>query len=280
MHYYENDLPTINEIVFVKVYKIGKDAIYCKLIEYGNAEGFLPKTELDKGTYNNAEGVFKEKKIYPMAIIPIFDATTGEALIADKNGTIQLSYRRVKICERDDYVRKFEYMAKIYRLTNEIATLSNTTLDVVLPVTMWKYVQKSDLNNTKELYTAILDNPQSYVKNIPELSKAIENIESRITRTSMTVHQEFEFVVLCNNAVDVIKEILDHKDNDSTVEYVSAPRYRIVVEGNSEKECDDKIKKCITLLKSRIVDRKIIFEITTRKIIKEREVSLKFLQQA
>jgi translation initiation factor 2 alpha subunit (eIF-2alpha) len=205
----------------------------------------------------------------------------GKGPIDDVKETVNLSYRRVKECERDNYIKKFDYFSRIYRLTNEIKDLCDLPMRDVLEMTMWKTLEKDDLDNSKDIYHSILENPMSYLTHIPEKNrkKIAENIESRITRTSMAVHQEFDFIVLCNDAVNTIKEILDFYDNDFVIEYVSAPKYRIVVEGRKTKECDEKIQKCIDILKTKINNRKIIFEIGNKKIVKECEMTLKFLQQ-
>lgn len=291
MSYYENDLPTINEIVFVKIYRITDEALYCRLIEYGGQEAVLPKTELDKKTYNSAERIFDDKKTYPMCVTSV-DAVKK---------TVDLSYRKVKPCHRDDYLKKFDFVVKIYRLTTEIATLSGVSIDAVLPMTMWKVFQKDDLDNSKDIFYSILDNPKSYLQwlesdivvsvsatdqrekiqccCIKDGKNIIQNIESRITRTSTTVHQEFEFLVLCNNAIDTIKEILNYKTDNGVIEYVNAPKYRIVVEDKTEKLCKDRIQECIDIIKSRIGDKKINFSVGNYKIVKQCDVLYKFLEK-
>lgn len=287
MSYYEADYPNLNEVVFVTIDNITDDAIYCRLVEYKNKEGFLPITEYDKKVNNsNPKKHFSENKVYPMITVPIFDEDTGEAMICDKSGIINLSHRRIKQCDHEDLLKKFDYFSKIYRLTREISLLSNILMDNILPLTMWRVLQKDNIENSKEIHDMILDNPSSYVESIVtnkpiETKKILENIESRITRTQLIIHQEFELAITSNRAINVLKEILNYSDDNLTVEYVNAPKYRIVVNGKLEQECDDKLKKCLNVLQERVgSDRnKIIFKIGNKFVAKERELCIKYLDR-
>lgn len=44
--FYENKFPKANEVVVVEVTKIDTMGVICKLIEYGNIEGYIPTPEL------------------------------------------------------------------------------------------------------------------------------------------------------------------------------------------------------------------------------------------
>jgi translation initiation factor 2 alpha subunit (eIF-2alpha) len=272
MSYYETDYPSLNEVVFVIIEKFTNDAIYCRLVEYDNKQGFLPITELDKKVQPNPKKHFTEKKVYPMIVMNVD---------IDK-GVIDVSYRRIKECDREKYLEKFDYFSKIFRLTREISLLSNILMDNILPLTMWKVLQKDTIENSKEIYDMILDNPSSYMENIvtdkPMEAKILENIESRITRTQMTIHQEFDLIIACNGAIDVLKNILNYSDDNLIIEYVNAPKYRIVVNGKTEQECDITLQKCIHVLKERTLNsHKIMFKIGNKTVVKERELIIKYL---
>lgn len=276
MSYYETNYPNLNEVVFVTIDNFTDDAIYCRLVEYKNKEGFLPITELDKKVQPNPKKHFSEKKVYPMIVMDV-DAAKG---------VIDVSYRRIKEIDREKYLEKFDYFSRIYRLTTEISLLYNMLMDNILPFTMWRVLQKDSIENSKEIHDMILDNPASYVETIIadnpiETKKILENIESRITRTQLIIHQNFELAVACNEAVNVLKNILSYTDDRLTVEYVNAPKYRIVVNGKTEQECDDKLRKCLNTLQERVgSDRnKIMFKIEKKVIVKERELCIKYLDR-
>ena len=277
MSYYEKEYPDVNEVVYVRITKIQDDSIYCKLIEYGDKEGFLPITDLDKKSQANPKKYFNENKIYPMTVMRI----------NKNNGTIDLNYNRIKADEREKYVEKFEYFVKIFKFTSEISLLSNLLMEKVLPATMWKLVQKCDINNSKEIYNTILDDPASYMEDItsnyPDLAKkTLDNVESRITRSRMIIHQEIKLFVTCQNAINVLKEILSSSSEDIAqnikIEYVNAPKYRIVVEGKTNNECDEKLNNCLESIKKKINgNNSITLNMGSKTTVKENEITFKNL---
>lgn len=273
MSYYSKEYPEKGDIVYTTISRIENDALYCKLIEYENKEGFLPITGLDKKSQSNPKKYFKENKIYPMTVMDI-DADTG---------TIDLNYNRIKSDDRDKYLEKFDYCAKIFRFTHEISMLTDLFMDSILPKTMWKVLQKEDIDNSKEIYTSILDDPAKYIKEImidnPEMEKkTLDNIESRIVKTHMSIHQEFYLNITCNNAVNVLKKILNYQNDDAKIEYVNAPKYRIIVEGKTDDECDTKLKACINYLKTAASEwTGVMFSIGSRIVAREKEIFIKHL---
>lgn len=172
-------------------------------------------------------------------------------------------------------------------MTTEISLLSNMLMDNILPFTMWRVLQKDSIENSKEIHDMILDNPASYVENILannkpiETQRILENIESRITRTQLIIHQDFDLAVACNGAINRLKEILSYSDDNLIVEYVNAPKYRIVVNGKTEQECDDRLKKCLNTLQERIGSdkNKIMFKVGNKMVAKERELCIKYLDR-
>jgi translation initiation factor 2 subunit 1 len=274
MSYYAKEYPKVDEVVCVTISRIEKDALYCKLIEYEDKEGFLPITGLNRKSHYNPKKYFKENKIYPMTVMRV-----------DENkGIVDLSYNRIKSDdEKKKYVEKFEYFSKIFKFTHEISLLSDLLMDSILPTTMWRVLQKDDIDNSKEIYTSILDNPAAYIEDIitahPNVAqRALDNIESRITRTYMTVHQEFNLNAICTNAINVLKEILTYPNDEVKLEYVNAPKYRIIVEGKTEDECDLKLERCIDHLNNTISERTgIIFNIGNKTVAKEKEIFIRNL---
>jgi translation initiation factor 2 alpha subunit (eIF-2alpha) len=270
MNYYENDYPVVGEVVFVKIIDITDNTLYCNLIEYSNKSALLQTSEIGR-MYKKCTSYFSEKKVYPMLVVGVED------------DVVSLSYKKIRDTERDDYVKKIDFFSKIFRLTNEISTMSNLPMDLLMPVTFWRHIKKSDLDESKKIFHDILlDGGEEYLSYIPneyQIDKLAisKSIRSRTTISYMTIHHEFEMIFLCENAVDVIRETLLYNDYMVSVEYVNAPKYRIVVQGKTKEECDERIEECFKTLKKKIENKKIIFKIGNQKIIKESEISFKFL---
>jgi translation initiation factor 2 subunit 1 len=309
MSYYENNYPEINEVVYVKINSVSEHGIYCSLIEYDNKEGFLQNTEMDKKIYYDRKKYFNFTKVYPMLVIDIN---------FDKNH-IDLSHSKIKADERDKYIKYFDYLSKIYRLSEEFSKISQLALNDVLPLTMWKFIKKDDIENSQKTFKSILEKPNNFVDHAKELYPTqslefVDNLSSRITSTTMTIYKNFNINFYCDNAIDEIKKILDFTDVDTNVkiEYINAPTYRLIVDckfdfedkrniiieksieshnikmKNGEKHdyikiiediCIEEFDMMINLIKERIAGKKINFNLGDTFLAKEREITIKYLQK-
>jgi translation initiation factor 2 subunit 1 len=307
MSYYGNNYPEIDEVVFVTISSFSEHGIYCNLIEYDNKEGFLANTELDKKIYYERKKYFNFKKVYPVLVMDInFD-----------KGYIDLSHKRIKSDERDKYIKYFDYVSKMYRLTEEFSKISKLAVTDLLPLTMWNFMKKDEIENSQKKFKAILQKPDEFIEKAKEIYPSesndfLDNLTSRISSTTLTIHQQFDLIVYCENAIQEIKNILDFPELEShiKIEYINSPTYRLVVEckfeddrndlidkyieihkqkiHNKERQhCDlvklgndlfvDDINKYIELLKEKIKGKNIHFELGDKFLIKEREITIKYL---
>lgn len=263
MSYYSEQYPKVDDIVIVTISKIEKDAIYCVLLEYDNKEGFLPITGLDKKSNANPKSYFKTGHRYPMTVTNVEE---------DK---IDISYNFIPQREREKYVNEFDFMAKIYSFTNDIILMTGLTKEEILSKTMHQVVNKdmvtSAKNDTKDIYFSILENPFSYMQKLiddypDDMPKLVDEIEKRIIKSTMIYCQEIDITVLCKNGVNVLKDILNITCNDYKIEYVNAPKYKLIAEGADETECYSKIKKGLDVIKKNIEKYSgIVFSIEDKK---------------
>jgi translation initiation factor 2 alpha subunit (eIF-2alpha) len=307
MSYYGNIYPEKDEVVFVTIESFSEHGIYCTLVEYDNKEGFLANTELDKKIYYERKKYFNFKKVYPMLVIDIdFDRKF-----------IDLSHKKIKSEDRDKYIKYFDYVSKIYRLTEEFSKISKLAVTDLLPYTMWNFIKKDDIENSQKKFKAILQKPDEFIEKAKEIYPSesndfLDNLSSRISSTTLTIHQQFDLIVYCENAIQEIKNILDFSELESNVkiEYINSPKYRLIVEckfdddrndiidkyieihknkvNNKElKQSElvklgndifiDDINKYIELLKEKIKGKNIYFELGDKLLIKEREMTIKYL---
>lgn len=307
MSYYSNSYPEIDEVVFVSVSSFSDYGIFCTLVEYGNKEGFLPDTEIDKKIYYDKKKYFSSKKIYPMVVIGI----------NFEKEHIDLSHRKIKPDDRDKHIKYFDYISKIYRLTEEFSKISKITLNDLLPLTMWQLINKDDIENSQQKFKAILERPVQFIDHAKttypsESNEFLDNMCSRISSTTMTINQNFNLIAYCDNAINELKNILHFENLDKTIkiEYVNAPTYRFVVECKFDDERNDLINKYIDihqkkikekvcnqsdlvklgydifieevdkyagLIKQKIDGKKFHFELGDVFLTKEREITIKYL---
>jgi len=228
--------------------------------------------EVDKKFRTSPKKYFSEKKVYPM----IFFETNKE------NTVIKISQRQLKENIREKHLAEFDYYSRIYRLTSEIAFLGGALMNDVLPYTMWMIAKKDAIENSKDAYNVILSNPMKYIEELPDTfdkNVIFENIEGRINRTNMTIHQEFELIVTCDNAITILKNILNYNDDGVEIEYVNAPKYRVVAVGKDEYECNNIAERCIRIIHDRVnaIGERVIFKLGWNFTAKEREMTIKYL---
>jgi translation initiation factor 2 subunit 1 len=308
MTYYSNTFPEIDEVVFVTISSFSENGIYCTLIEYDNKEGFLTNQQIDKKIYYERKKYFNYKKVYPMMVINInFD-----------KGYIDLSHRRIKSDERDKYIKYFDYVSRMYRLTEEFSKISKLAVTDLLPLTMWKFIKKDEIEHSHKKFRTILQKPHEFVSDAKkvypsESNDFLDNLSSRITSSTLTIHQHFDMIIYCNNAISEIKNILNFPDEfgkNVKVEYINSPTYRLVVECKFDDERNDIIDKYIDIHKEKInkkeknhsdlvqlggdlyvddinkyieyikeivKDKNIQFELGDMFLIKDREITVKYL---
>jgi translation initiation factor 2 alpha subunit (eIF-2alpha) len=290
MSYYNKNYPEIDEVVFVKISSVTEHGIYCKLIEYNNKEGFLINKELDRKIYYIREKYFIKNKVFPMMVtnIDIYNDNSDDDDNDNDDGykkyQIDLSHRKIKSDERDKYIKYFQYVDRMYRLTSEFSSMCNIMMKSILPLTMWRVMSKENLETSQEKYKSILENPDNFFEGSKKLfpsesNNFLDNMTSRISSTTMTIHQDFNLIVYCDNAIDKLRDILYYIDENIRIEYVNSPQYKIIVEGKNNEECDLLLNKCLCAINNKIKNENIKFNLGEKKIVREREISIKHLPQ-
>lgn len=307
MSYYSNEYPDINDTVIVEIESFSEHGIYCKLIEYEDKEGFLLYSELDKKIYYDRYKYFNFKNKYPMTVVNI----------DYEKGLIDLSHKKIKSDERDMHLKNFHSASQIYRLAEEFSEVTGIELDKLLPLTMWEIMKKDELNNSHKKLKFILQKPDMFVSNAKKIFPSesgdyLDSLASRITSTTVVIHQNFDLIVYCDDAINEIKKILNFPEIDPNIkiEYINSPTYRFIVECKFDDEmnelidnyveshkknikentinhndhakigsdvCINEINKYVEILKDRIKDKNIHFELGDRYIFKEREINIKYL---
>lgn len=78
--FYEEKLPKVNEIVITKVTRLDQMGVYCKLVEYGDIEGYIPTPELSQVRVRKINHITKIGK-QEIAVVLRVDKEKGFYLI-------------------------------------------------------------------------------------------------------------------------------------------------------------------------------------------------------
>jgi len=293
MAYYNNKLPTLNDIVFVRINSFSDAGTYCSLIEYDNVEGFILNTELDRRVFNPKKQ-FEYGTIYPVLVLSV--CTNNNKLAID------LSYKKIKKEIREKLLEKFGSVFNINKMVHEFAFLTQVPLDEVYDLTIRKFLKSDNtddhndqdeigenieeecldqnLEDGYKLYSDILKNPMNFTKHISEKyptesNQFTENVKMRIKKTNIVIQQVFILMVLEEDAVVKLKEFLVYEN--AKIKYLSSPKYQIIITGETNEECDDKINAFVEHMKNKLNGIKHVFKLDEKVEITKQEYFLKFI---
>lgn len=268
MFYYDKKEPNVGDIVFVTIEKVENVGTYCKLIEYGEMDGLILSTELDKWTRNDSIPlkISNPKKFnYNSTYCAVVLAVNKKVLLTRENFDdeekeveeikIDLSYKRIDIEKREILIKQFEYITSIKKLCDEFSFVSGLSKEILYPLTLWKFTKEPNFV-AKNKYYEFLKKSETICEftqfEYPEKSEQfIINIKSRITCTSLIVEKYFELLVFENDGINKLKNILNLEESDVRVECVSSPTYKLVAEGYSFEECNQKLIDVFNTIKER-----------------------------
>lgn len=268
MKYYNKDYPEAEEIVFVAITDFSSErGTYCELIEYNNIEGFILNTELDKRV-SDPKKQFKFGKIYPMMVLAVSPRA------------IDLSYKKVRLEERESLLEKFNGIQKIKTLCSEFIFSYDIPENEVCNLTMWKFFETDHLSNPNQMYNDFLKRPELFIEHLKDIypvesSEFIKSVKSRLSYTEMYVTQNFKLTIYEDDAITKLRDILNYVDGKTEISYVASPTYLISTSGENEEECDKNIKKCIDQITSKIGSYKSSFNILDKHILKSQDITIK-----
>jgi len=257
----------VGDIVFVTIKDFSDRGTYCNLLEYNNAEGFILNTELDKRVYDPKKQ-FVFRKTYPMVVL------------ASSPKAIDLSYKKVRLEEREPLLTKFIAISKIKLLVDEFLFLFPLDQKTVYELTLWKFFEVSHLDDPATIQYNFLKHPETFVEHLmetyPEESKEfVKDMKSRITYTELTMAQEFTLIVCDEDAITKLKNILEYFGEKTEISYISSPRYQIITSGETEEICNKNIQDCVDNITKKMEGIKCSFKLTDKHIVKPQDVNIK-----
>ena len=285
MLYYKAKQPIKDEIVFVTIKEFSTGGIYCNLIEYDDAEGFLLKTELpwkdaEKKKFNDKK-TFKFGEIFPMLVLSV----TSKG--------IDLSFKKIPFEQHKLLTDKFQEIQKVVDFGKEFSQYSKISQEKIFEQIIWKLFNKiftsDDMLSTEinEEYITILRDPSvffSYCEKVESNAdifkiseQFVENVRSRTSVTDEVISQNFELIISDDDAIYKLKEVLNYSEQDVSIKYISSPKYQIYVSGKDTNECNEKIQKCVTELEKRLSTYSHTFQLSEKTVVKQRHYNLKSL---
>jgi translation initiation factor 2 subunit 1 len=256
----ENKLPRQGSLVIAVVSKITNFGAYCKLIEYGDTEAFLPIREVSSGWIKNIrEYIHDGQKI----------VCNVHGLDKEK-GTIDISLKRVSTKDSKDKIRSYNLEKRLTALFSQTVKKEKDAkakeelpLLVIQEFGTYTNFMESALGNTPEFNNSKLPKKikDGFVKALEQSRKQKRYFVSYIA-TITTYNTE-------SGATELRSLMKDIKDTGVELGYLGAPKYRLFAEGKDYTDAEAKISKVKELVEARL--KKGVFEIDKEKLKKEKE---------
>lgn len=265
-------IPNIGDIVFVKLSNSQSEfGNYVYLVDYDNIEGLVLCTEINKYK-SNLKSIVKPDEIFPVIVLNIEKNRD--------NFTIDLSYSKIKNCNRDLLKNCYIYKNKLNDFLVSISHFDisedfiNDFIENNISNDFYHESINTNTNILKNKYDNILTNPYKLFEDLDcDIKNNIcDHIQSKLNIKPYIVEQEFSCKIFEDNSLAKLKELLNNiKNIDTNIRFEltckSSPIYQIRVVHNDL----DKIIELFENIKNKFSD-KINFD-QNFNIIREMEIS-------
>ncbi len=254
----------VNSLALAKIEKIMQFGAYCKLIEYNNADAYLPIREVSSGWIKNIHEFIHEGQTVVCRI----------TYIDTEKGTIDISLKKVTSKESKDKMGAFNLENRLRALCQR--AFKETKLPVPQRTEINNYIMAT-FNNYTNFVKALGEEGES--KGEAEGIKVPKRFKEAVLRIIEASRQNKKYIVAYDlsmstqdtmNGIDNIKDILQSINHEGVeISYVSAPKYKLVAEGADYTEAEEKIKRAASIIKSKLKNGS--FNIEKEKLKKEKE---------
>ncbi|MEW6069948.1 MAG: translation initiation factor IF-2 subunit alpha [Candidatus Thermoplasmatota archaeon] len=234
-----SEWPEKNELVIATVKELKDFGVFVELDEYGNKRGFIHVSEVAPGWVRHIRDYVRENQKIVCKVLKVDLAKLH----------IDLSLKQVNEHQRNEKIQEWTYEQKAEKLFAIIAEKLNKDLNTCYKEFGIQLIQKyGSLYSSFE--EAVAKGEQglgelgfkgAWVKSFVEIAK--ENIKLPEVEISGVI----ELSSNLSNGINRIKEALlaAEKSEYVTIQYIGAPRYRIVVRAKDYKTAEQELKKAI-----------------------------------
>ena len=240
-------LPEEGEVIIVTVRQVTGHGAYVTLDEYNNMTGFLHISEIATGWIKNSERYVRPKQKAVLKVIRV-NKVRGEVDTSLKQ--VSGEERKSKLIEvkkSDKAVTFLDFIKSKLKLTDEQVQ----EIEVGL-------LQKYDY--VYDAFEAISRKGLDAIENIdlsPEIKKAMEEASKRIPIPLVEISGIMEITLKKRDGIEIIKNTLANAEGSkgsasSTITYIGAPRYRIVVAAENFKIAEKLMNNTVEKMRASI----------------------------
>jgi translation initiation factor 2 subunit 1 len=240
-------LPEEGEIVIATVSQVTGHGAYVTLDEYNNMTGFLHISEIATGWIRNIERYIRPKQKAVLKVIRV-NKVRGEVDTSLKQ--VSGEERKSKLIE----VKKNDKAATFLDFIKSKLKLTDETVKEIEDVLLQKY------DYVYDAFEAVSRKGLDAIQNInlsPEIKNAIEEASKRIPVPVVEISGIMEIILKKPNGIEIIKSTLANAEGskgsaNSTITYIGAPRYRIVVTAENFKVAEKFMNNTVEKLRANI----------------------------
>ena len=240
-------LPEEGEIVIATVTQVTGHGAYVTLDEYNNMTGFLHISEIATGWIRNIERYIRPKQKAVLKVTRV-NKVRGEVDTSLKQ--VSGEERKSKLIE----AKKNDKAATFLDFIKSKLKLTDETVKEIEGVLLQKY------DYVYDAFEAVSRKGLDAIQNInlsPEIKNAIEEASKRIPIPVVEISGIMEITLKKPNGIEIIKSTLADAEGskgsaNSTITYIGAPRYRVVVTAENFKVAEKFMNNTVEKLRANI----------------------------
>lgn len=251
---YEQKLPSVDELVIVKVIKVEEQGATCQLLEYDNLEGMLPCTQYSKHYVRSIRKLIKPGRQYVLSVMNVD---------TEKN-YIDLSKKHVTKEEIEKTNDRFKKSCYVHTFLSNLARHNNIELVELYTLFGWPLYKEYDhAYNGLELIASHHELIQQFHLNEPIIILIYTELDKKFAPKPITYITTVEVSCAGLEGVNAVREALvtgqnlaDEllASNEETLEItvVKPPEYNLTIKTINQELAKSTIAQCTALIQSTI----------------------------
>jgi translation initiation factor 2 subunit 1 len=250
-YFYENKVPQKDELVMCRVIDIDEMGVICSLLEYNNAEGFLPLSEISR---KRIRSVLRHVRVGQKQVLQVLRVDT-------ERGFTDLSKKYITPVERDHGTEKYIKGKNVHSIAKHIATIQKKDLDEIKKSIIYPLDQKFD--HPYDAFQNLSLKDEDIFEGLDvdistELrQELISIVKKRMSTHPVKVGADIQVSCYADGGIDEIKKALKcgiefGKGDKVSIQLVSSPTYSIWMTTIDEKRGKQIIEKVIGVIRDSI----------------------------
>jgi translation initiation factor 2 alpha subunit (eIF-2alpha) len=211
-------LPEVGEVVMARCLEVTENGdSYVALLEYGNKEAFLQKTELSAKYIKSLHKIIKPNKTFPVRVINVV------------KDNIDVSKKKILPSELNSADLEYERNKRVYQLVKSLALATEQTIESIYESMIWPLLQ--DYGHIDDAFTDISNDQYSNPCCSADL---VTLVKKRYGQAPKTVSGKVLISCFGPEGIDAIKKVLKEQKQkypNVSIVYITESTYLVSTTG-------------------------------------------------